>query len=226
MPDTTTASSLNAALELYRDAGLYIRLFTRGRSILAPLGRIASFVPPDGSILDLGCGHGLFTNLLAIDSPRRQILGVDPSADKIAIARVSSASLANVRYLQGTLDDVDEGGFRAITILDVLYLLPDEGKLAMLRRCRELLAPGGLLLLKTNDRKPRWKYRWARLEEQIMTSLGLTEGQGLYFLNAAQNHALLELAGFEVKIVRLDSWLPYPHVLFVARPIPHTDAAA
>ena len=52
-----------------------------------------------------------------------------------------------------------------------------------------------------------------------MTSLGLTSGQGLYFLNAAQNQALLAMAGFQADIVRLDSWSPYPHVLFVARPV-------
>ena len=60
--------------------------------------------------------------------------------------------------------------------------------------------------------------RGARFEEQLMIGLGLTEGQGLYFLNAAQNRALLRLAGFDAEIVRLDNWLPYPHVLFVARP--------
>src|SRR2546423_1352603 len=67
-------------------------------------------------------------------------------------------------------------------------------------------------------RAPRWKYLWARSEEQVMTALGLTEGQGLYFYSAAENQALLAAAGFEAEIIRLDTWLPYPHVLFVARP--------
>ena len=51
-----------------------------------------------------------------------------------------------------------------------------------------------------------------------MTGLGLTEGQGLYFFSAAENQALLAEAGFQARVVRLETWLPYPHVLFVAQP--------
>ena len=54
---------------------------------------------------------------------------------------------------------VPVGGFDAIAILDVLYLLPPAQKREILARCRALLAPGGTLLLKTNDTSPRWKYR-------------------------------------------------------------------
>ena len=139
-----------AALACYRDESAFIRLFTRARSLLAPLERIAAEVPPQGRILDLGCGHGLFTNLLAIGSADRDLLGVDPSPAKLAVARRSSAGLRNVRYVQGRVDDVTEAGFDTITILDVLYLLPDEQKLRILRQCRQLIAPNGLLLLKTN----------------------------------------------------------------------------
>jgi 2-polyprenyl-3-methyl-5-hydroxy-6-metoxy-1,4-benzoquinol methylase len=128
----------------------------------------------------------------------------------------------NARYAVGSaadaLADRPAGGYDAVTILDVLYLLPPPTKLALLQACRALVAPHGLLLLKTNDTTPAWKYRWARFEEQLMTGLGLTKGQGLYFYSAAENQALLADAGFRARVVRLESWLPYPHVLFVARP--------
>jgi 2-polyprenyl-6-hydroxyphenyl methylase/3-demethylubiquinone-9 3-methyltransferase len=219
MPDTARAGSLAAALDCYREASLFIRLFTRGRSVLAPLERVASYVPPDGRVLDLGCGHGLFTNLLAIDSPRRQVLGVDPSQAKIGVARASGARLPNVRFEQGTIDDVDERGFRAITILDVLYLLRDERKLAILRRCRELLAPDGLLLVKTNDTRPRWKYAVVRLEEELMVKLlGFTFGGELHFRGVPEYTRLLNQAGFSASVVNLDSWLPIPHRLYRCQP--------
>jgi hypothetical protein len=44
-------------------------------------------------------------------------------------------------------------------------------------------------------------------------------GHGLYFLSRDQHAGLLELAGFQPTIVDLNSWLPYPHVMFVGRPI-------
>jgi len=216
------APPMARALALYANAAPSARLHVHARHRLCPMERIAERVPLEGRVLDVGCGHGLFSNLLALESPRRQVVGVDPMASKIAVAVRAARDLPNARYVVGTADTIAERGaergYDVVTILDVLYLLPPPAKRALLERCRALLAPGGLLLLKTNDRAPRWKYLWARTEEQVMTALGLTEGQGLYFYNAAENRALLAAAGFEAEVVRLDNWLPYPHVLFVARP--------
>ena len=214
----SVSSAMARALALYDDEPLSVRLHVRGRHWLCPMERIAAYVPPRGRVLDVGCGHGLFANLLALEALERDVLGVDPMASKIAVATRVAQDLPNARYAAGSAADVPSGGYDVITILDVLYLLPRLAKLALLQRCRELIAPDGLLLLKTNDKRPRWKYLWARFEEQVMTGLGLTEGQGLHFLNAAQNWALLGMADFDAEVVRLDTWLPYPHVLFVARP--------
>jgi 2-polyprenyl-6-hydroxyphenyl methylase/3-demethylubiquinone-9 3-methyltransferase len=213
-------SSLQRALDCYRQERRFIRLFTLGRSLLAPLEQIAEGVPPRGRILDLGCGHGLFTNLLALGSAERQLLGVDPSSAKLEVARRSSRGLPNVRYQLGRIEDLAEAEFQAITILDVLYLLPDRAKLGLLRRCRALLAPDGLLLLKTNDTRPRWQYAIVRLEEEIMVRLlGFTLGGELHFRGVPAYTALLRQAGFEPRVVRLDTRLPVPHRLYVCRPV-------
>jgi 2-polyprenyl-6-hydroxyphenyl methylase/3-demethylubiquinone-9 3-methyltransferase len=213
------AEALRRSLQRYRHQPIGIRGFVLARHLLAPMARILAAMPPAGRLLDVGCGHGLFANALALGSPAREVLGVDPSAAKIEIARASSAGLPNVRYRRGIVQEIDEHGFDGISILDVLYLLPVEEKLAVLRACRERIAPDGVLMLKTNDTRPAWKYRVARLQEQAMTGLGLTMGHGLYFLGREQNAELLHQAGFEPRIVDLDSWLPYPHVMFVSRPV-------
>ena len=167
----------------------------------------------------------MFANLLALQSPERDVLGVDPSPAKIEVARRASAGLSNVRYLQGYVQQVETSGFHAVCILDVLYLLPDDEKLALLRHCRRVIRPDGVLLLKTNDTKPRWKYAVTRLQERVMTGLGLTMGHGeLYFRSAEQNAALLRAAGFRCDVLDVGNWLPYPHRLFVARPVPADGA--
>jgi 2-polyprenyl-3-methyl-5-hydroxy-6-metoxy-1,4-benzoquinol methylase len=211
--------AIRRSLDRYAGQSLGIRGFVLARYLLAPLGRVLAAVPTHGRVLDVGCGHGLFANAAALGSSNRQVLGVDPSGAKIGVARASAAGLSNVRYLQGTVQEIDERGFDAISIVDVLYLLPIEEKLAVLRACRERIAPDGVLVLKTNDTRPPWKYRVARLQEEAMTGLGLTMGHGLYFLSREQNAGLLELAGFQPRIVDLNSWLPYPHVMFVSRPV-------
>jgi 2-polyprenyl-6-hydroxyphenyl methylase/3-demethylubiquinone-9 3-methyltransferase len=213
-------TAIRRSLGRYRGQTIGIRGFVLARHLLAPLARVLAAVPPTGRLLDVGCGHGLFANAAALGSPDRQVLGVDPSGAKIDVARSSGAGLPNVRYLQGTVQAVEEAGFDAISILDVLYLLPIEEKLSVLRACRERIGPGGVLIVKTNDTRPPWKYRVARLQEAVMTSLKLTMGHGdLHFLSREQNAGLIELAGFQPRIVDLSSWLPYPHVMFVCRPV-------
>jgi 2-polyprenyl-6-hydroxyphenyl methylase/3-demethylubiquinone-9 3-methyltransferase len=221
------AVALRRSIARYDRQPLGIRAFVRARHVLAPLARVLAAVPPSGRILDVGCGHGLFANALALGSPARTVLGIDPSAVKVDVARASAAghprhgipSVPNVRYEQGLVQDVAERDFAAISILDVLYLLPVEEKLQILRACRERIAPDGVLVLKTNDTRPAWKYRVARLQEQAMTGLGLTlGGHGLHFLGREQNAQLLEQAGFAPRTVVLPTLLPYPHVMFVSRP--------
>ena len=213
------ATAIRRSLSRYAGQPLGIRGFVWARHLLAPLDRVLAEIPARGRLLDVGCGHGLFANAAALGSPDRYVVGVDPSRAKIAVAQSSSAGLSNVRFVQGTVQQVDDSGFDAISILDVLYLLPIEEKLAVLRACRERIGPDGVLILKTNDTRPPWKYRVARLQEEAMTGLGLTIGHGLYFLSREQNAGLLELAGFQPRFVDLSTWLPYPHVMFVSRPV-------
>jgi SAM-dependent methyltransferase len=212
-------NDIRAALRCYRRAGLPIRFFTFVRHLLAPLERVAANVPSTGRILDLGCGHGLFTNLLAVGNPGREVIGVDPSSEKVAVARQSSSELPNVRYIEGRINDVTDGPFDAIAILDVLYLLPDDEKLDVLRRCRALLAPGGVLLLKTNDTQPRWKYTIVRLEEEVMVrALRLTYGGQIHFRGIPEYLELLRAAGFDASVREIDGWRPAPHRLYICRP--------
>lgn len=216
----SSSGAIRQSLGRYNGQSLGIRGFTLARHVLAPLARVLDAMPPSGRMLDVGCGHGLFANALALGSPDRDVLGVDPSGAKITVARASSRGLPNVRYQQGLVQDVQESNFDGISILDVLYLLPVEEKLAVLRACRERISPSGVLVLKTNDTRPPWKYRVARLQEQLMTGLGLTMGHGeLHFVSREQNAGLLELAGFQPRVVDLNNWLPYPHVMFVSRPV-------
>src|SRR4051812_7660347 len=216
----SSAEAIRRSLRQYRGQPLGIRAFVRIRHLLSPMARIVDAMPPAGRLLDVGCGHGLFTNALALGSPDRQVLGVDPSPVKIGVARASAAGLPNVEYRTGLVQEIEERGFDGISILDVLYLLPVEDKLAVLQACRERIAPDGVLVLKTNDTAPAWKYRVARLQEQAMTGLGLTLGHGaLHFFSSEQNAELLRQAGFEPRMVDLNSVLPYPHVMFICRPV-------
>lgn len=207
-----------AALRLYRTEPLPTQLFVRARRMLTPVTGIVSHIPETGSVLDVGCGHGLFTFALALAYPQRRFVGIDPSLAKLAVAERVGRRVPNTAFRNCPVEAMAGEKFGVILILDVLYLVPPEQKRAILRACRALMAPGGVLILKANDTTPVWKYEVARAQEKLMTGAGLTMGTGaLHFFSRAQNAELLQETGFQPTSYPLRHWTPYPHVLFVAR---------
>src|SRR3989442_6108904 len=82
-------AALARALRRYDEAPLLDRLLIRGRAFLADLTFVEPFVPRRGFVVDLGCGHGVFANLLREASEGRRVLGVDADLRKIAIAKLT-----------------------------------------------------------------------------------------------------------------------------------------
>jgi len=113
---------------------------------------------PAGRILDVGCALGFFLE----EAQRRgwTVEGIDISAHAVQYAKERLGISARV----GTLRDsqFEKESFDVITMWDVIEHLPDPvGELAL---CRDLLRPGGLIVLSTPDLEslvakitgPRW----------------------------------------------------------------------
>lgn len=209
------------ALRLYSTQRAGIRAFVRLRHLLSPLESLENWVPREGKILDIGCGHGLFTSYMALKSPLRLVLGIDPSPDKIEVAKKTRPVLPNLNYRLGKVDDLSESGaFDAITIVDVLYLLPEPKQRAIMADCHRLLVDSGILVLKTQDTRPRWRYAWTFMQEKVAVGSGVTFGEKkLHFMPAAKARQMLEETGFQVEYHRLPSRIFYPNVVFVGRKV-------
>lgn len=95
-----------------------------------------------GRLLDVGCGTGLF--LKAAKRARWKPVGIDPSKKAVDIAREGGFEVH-----QGLLEEADfqRGSFDAISLMQVVEHLPDPRPL--LQGCRDLLKPGGVLLIAT-----------------------------------------------------------------------------
>jgi SAM-dependent methyltransferase len=115
---------------------------------------------PAGSLLDVGCGHGLL-----LDEARRRgftVTGVELSQSAAAYAR----DVLELDVREQRVEDLQgpEGGYQVVVLADVVEHLDDP--LAALDACTGLLAPGGALCVVTPDpgsrtarlAGPRW---WA-----------------------------------------------------------------
>jgi SAM-dependent methyltransferase len=123
-----------------------------------------------GSILDLGCGPGWTSLLLA--RAGYQVLGVD-IADRMIEIACERAALENspARFTVADVEslDLEERGFDAALFFDSLHHCPNYPE--ALRRVGEHLRPKGYLLLL----EPTWLHLWSPHARQERARYGVTE---------------------------------------------------
>lgn len=221
MPGSTTSGALGRAVHRYRGAPLLARAFVHGRAFLSDLAFIERYVPHHGFIVDLGCGHGLFANVLLEASAQRRVLGIDLDPRKVEVARGTIAGREALRFEVGDVVAVPPPRCDAITIVDVLYLLPFDEQERLLANAAAALAENGPLVVKAQERSLSARYALTYGQELITVSLGLTRGggRGFHFPSRGEAVAMFERAGFLVDVVEMPS-RPYTDVLYLARKAP------
>jgi 2-polyprenyl-6-hydroxyphenyl methylase/3-demethylubiquinone-9 3-methyltransferase len=221
MPGSTTTGALTRALARYRGAPITARLFVHGRAFLSDLAVVERYVPKKGFIVDLGCGHGLFACVLREGSPTRRVLGIDLDPRKIGVARAAVRDTQWLRFEVGDIVSEAPPKCDAVTIVDVLYLLPFEQQEQVLRNAASALGEGGPLIVKAQERRLDPRYALTYGQELITVSLGLTRGgrERFFFPTRDAATAMFERAGFVVDVVEMPKRI-YTDVLYLARKAP------
>ena len=131
----------------------------------APFPAIAAALPPGGRVLEIGCGHGLFSAYAALLDPTREVLGVDIDADKIDAAQVAARAVEHLEIREAPDGAVPDGPWDVVVFVDVLYLLPADEQRRLLAEAVRALAPGGRVVVKEMGTRPAWKVRWNTVQE-------------------------------------------------------------
>jgi SAM-dependent methyltransferase len=106
---------------------------------------LLSFIPAPCSLaLEVGCGTGAFTRLLANLADR--VTAIDLSGEMVRIARHRSAGYPNIAYRVGNIVEIDlaVSQLDCIIMIAALHHLPAAPVLEKLKRS---LRPGGVLIL-------------------------------------------------------------------------------
>lgn len=153
-----------------------------------------------GTLLDVGCSVGLF--LREASDCGWQVHGIDVSRRMVEHARDSLGLDARA----GTLEEsgFQPHSFDVVTFFDSLEHMPSPA--SALKKARQLLKPGGLLLATTpniDGLLPRWTYT------VLCKPFGVwehpTPPDHLYEFSVGTITKLLEYAGFEVSQVRTEN---------------------
>jgi len=160
---------------------------------------------PDMQIVDVGCGVGDFTKLLAARVPTGSVVGVDPAEDLIAAA--SRRAPSNVAYFatpaQSLSTVVDQESVHGVVSRAALHWIPAPDHPKVLREMLRVLRPGGFLRLEFGGA--------GNIAETIAVLTDVAHRYGAppspwFFPDECEYSRLVELAGFEVRagFVRLE----------------------
>lgn len=158
---------------------------------------------PGQRVLDLGCGAGWATRLLAqaVEGGPGMAVGQDISDEMIARARAASVEQENILFTVGAADEVPwrEDYFDRILSIESFYYYPDQE--SVLRELYRVLAPGGRLFILINLYKENpYSLRWvSELKVPV------------HARSEAEYAAMLKAAGFSgINLVRVPDLTPTP----------------
>lgn len=119
---------------------------------------LATLLPDEGQVLDVGCGDGTFARFVA--EPDRPVIGVDPDAS------VLPTDGEHTTYVAGSAEDLPfpDATFAAVTMTMALHHTDPVRALAEAAR---VLTPGGCLLVLGIGRYGGWRDLPAELRDVV-----------------------------------------------------------
>jgi len=106
----------------------------------------------NAKVLDVGCGGGILAESMAANGAK--VTGIDPSKELIETAKqhvgLSSLSVNYVNASAATFAAEGNGGFDIVTCMELLEHVPCP--IQLLKACKSLLKPGGILFFSTLNR--------------------------------------------------------------------------
>ena len=212
-------------LSLFADAKLSTRCFLWLRSSFTSYRLIASTLPSQGRLLDLGSGHGLLSFTLALGSERREIVGIDHDPARVQLAEGAALRLKTTNRPTFHVGDLRErigtfapGTLAGVAMIDILHYFDPASQEFLIGEAARILAPGGILVMREIDAGAGIKAAVNRLYEWLATGIGFTRSaeRQLSFRAAREWTGLLETAGFSVHSLPSGPRL-LADLLFVAR---------
>jgi 2-polyprenyl-6-hydroxyphenyl methylase/3-demethylubiquinone-9 3-methyltransferase len=147
------------------------------------------------SVLDIGCGGGIFSEALARQGAR--VTGLDVEADALVTARAhAKESNLDIRYVCQPVEVFDAEPFDCITCMELLEHVADPE--LILQHAHRLLKPGGYLFLSTINRTVK-AYATAIVAAEYVFSLLPRQTHDFdKFIRPSELASSLRSIGFEI----------------------------
>lgn len=162
------------------------------------LERTRSYLKPEDSVLELGCGTGSTAIELARSVSKITATDLSEAMLEVGRERAWDAGASNVEFQRSSAGEAPEGPFDAVLAHNLLHLLPDLE--AILNGVAARLAPGGLFISKTpclGEMRGSWKYRMFQVAIPLMRLVGYAPSY-VDFIDIRTLEAAVQRAGFDI----------------------------
>jgi len=163
---------------IYQRGSWFRRQMQYWRPYICPFHELVSLVSDKSTVLDVGCGDGLFLNLLASQGKVRYGLGFDANSSAIKLAKSAAENMNTVSDIEFIHLSVGapwpEKQFDVVSMIDVLHHIPPKQKKHAIHMAMSHVKPGGLFIYKDIGIRPQWR-AWAnRIHDLILAREWIT----------------------------------------------------
>lgn len=198
-------------IKLYKYSA-YQKLFTYLRWNICPFREMEKLLPSHGTILDVGCGTGIFTNFLALTSATRDIIGIDISETKINIASLTIGNRKNINFIKNNINNIDLDKINGVVMSDFLHHLDIANQNKILNNIFIKLNNSGTLLIKEINVDDGFRYFVSSLSDKI-----LYPKNDCFFIRKSKLIDSLTNLGFNVRTFKALKHLPLSTNLYICK---------
>lgn len=205
-------------LDLYAGFG-WKSIFAKIRFWDAPFTPVEKLVPREGMIVDLGCGEGIFTNFLGLNSRKRKVLGIDVDRKRLKIA---DRGVPNVSFRWGDATRVNFPIADTIILFHLLHHLNSYNEQEkVLSICFNQLKSEGKLIIVEAEPKVSLKFllTWATDHFLVPWIFERRIYSPIFFRSSGEWSKIIKKNGFTCRIIPAETGHPFTHIILLCQKI-------